>query len=224
MRTPLGYEEPALARTAARTLRGSVVLGCSSGCWLRVGSGFRSGCHFVVRSRIWLVRRAGSAGLQTGWLHRLPAAAQAWIRHARQCRPCWRRRSGRRSAGCSPGLHERCCLRRRGWGGLGSLRSQRCQRRSPGCRSPRICRQTDGCLHLDGLSRYRPASHPFRRCRASHSPRSGCASRPYQSVRAIRPCYSRSASRPCQRCRASHSRRSRRAIRPCQSRCAVRPY
>src|ERR1700733_5483473 len=66
MRTPRGYEEPALPRTAVRTLRGSVVPGRSSGCRLRVGWGFRSGCGLLARSRIWLARCAGSAGLQSG--------------------------------------------------------------------------------------------------------------------------------------------------------------
>jgi len=66
MRTPHGYEEPALPRTAVRTLGGSVAPGRSSGCWLRGGWGFRSDCGLVVRSQIWLVRCAGSAGLQNG--------------------------------------------------------------------------------------------------------------------------------------------------------------
>jgi hypothetical protein len=197
-RTPHGYEEPALPQTAVRTLRGSVVPGCSSGCWQRVGWGFRSDCGLVVRNRIWLVRCAGSAGLQSGRpARRRPTAAGAWIRNARQCRPCSRRWSGRRTAGCPHGSAERRHPCHCGWGGPGFLRSQHGQRRSPGARSPRNRRQTDGCPRVDGQSRCRLAPrcrHVSRPCRSRH------ARRPCRSRHARRPCRSRHVSRPC-RCR-----------------------
>jgi hypothetical protein len=199
VRTLRDCQEPDLPRTAMRTLRGTVVPGCSSGCWLRVGWGFRSGCGLVVRSRIWLVRCAGSAGLQSGRpARRRPTAAGAWIRNARQSRPCWRRWSGRRWPGCSHGRRERRYPRYHGWGGPGFLRSQRRQRRSPGCRSPRNCRQTDGRPRVDG---------PSRR-----------VSRPRQSRRVSRPCRSRRVSRPRRSRRVSRPRQSRRVSRPCQCR------
>ena len=205
-RTPLGYEEPILPQAAAWPLRGSVLLDRSSVCWQRDGQGLRTGCRFVARSRIWLIRRAGSAGLQTGWPpHWRPTVAEAWIRHARRCRPCWRRCSGCRSADCSHGLHERCRPRRRDRGDLGPLRSRRCQLRSPGCRSPRICRRTVGCPHLDGRPCRHPAYRPRQRCRAS---------RPRQTRRASRPRQTRRASRPRQTRRASRPRQTRRAYRP----------
>jgi hypothetical protein len=189
MRTPHGYEEPALPRIAVRTLGGSVAPGRSSGCWLRVGSGFRSDCGLVVRSQIWLVRCAGSAGLQNGRpARRRPTAAGAQIRNARPCRPCWSRWSGRRSGGCLHGPPERRYPRHRGWGGPGFLRSQR---RSPGCRSPRNRRQTDGCPRVDGRSRCRRAP----RCRR--------VSRLCRSRRVSRLCRCHRVSRPCRYHRVS---------------------
>jgi hypothetical protein len=200
MRTPRGYEEPTLPRTAVRTSRGSVVPGRSSGCRLRVGWGCRSGCGLVARSRIWLTRCAGSAGLQSGRpARRRPTAAGTWIRNARQSRPCWHRWSGRRSGGCPRGR-------------AGLLRSQHRQRCSPGRRSPRNRRQTDGCPRVDGRSRCRRA------------PRRRCVRRLYRSRRVSRPYRSRRVSRPYRSRRVSRPYRSRRVNRPYRSRHVRRLY
>jgi hypothetical protein len=213
-----GYEGPALPRTAVRTLRGSVVPGCSSGWWLRVGWGLRSGCGLVVRSQIWLVRCVGSAGLQSGRpARRRLTAAGAWTRNARQCRPCWRRWSGRRSADCPHGPYERRYPRRRGWGGLGFLRSQRRQRR----RSPRNCRQTDGCPSAGGRSHCR--REPRSR-RVSHLYRCRRVRRLRQCCRVRRLLRSRRVSRQRQCHCVRHPRRSRRAKHLYRCRCVRHLY
>jgi hypothetical protein len=199
-RTPHGHEEPALPRTAVRTLRGSVVPGCSPGCWQRVGWGFRSDCGLVVRNRIWLVRCADSAGLQSGRpARRRPTAAGAWTRNARQRRPCSRRWSGRRSDDCLHAPPERRHPRHRGWGAPGLPRSQHRQHRSP-----RNCQQTDGCPRVGG----RP------RCR--RAPSRGRVSRPCRQCRRVsRQC--RRVSRPCRSCRVSRRSRSCRVSRRSRS-------
>ena len=221
-RTLHGYEESALPRTATRTLRGSVVPGCSSGCWLPVGWGFRSGRGLVVRNQIWPVRCAGSAGLQSGRpARRRPTAAGAWIRNARQCRPCWRRWSGRRSAGCLHGRPERRHPCHRGWCGPGFLRPHRRQRRSPGCRSPRNRRQTDGCPRVGGRSRCRRAPRCRRVGRLYRSRRVG---RLYRSRRVGRLYRCRRVGRLYQCRRVSRLYQCRRVSRPCRSRRVSRPY